>query len=168
MPLPNMWWIVANDRDPEHGWHWKMYFSRPNDSRETFNWGGPNWIKSSTSIARVKEMRRGDLVAAYQASEGIVGFARLGSDGYMSDESGKFDTFDLASAPVVRLHIPIPLEVVKDQPSAKDDFEFVRIVKQGSVFRVSASGRDRLLSLSRQFNPSQASQLDELLESSSA
>jgi hypothetical protein len=159
MTLPDMWWIVANDSDPGHRWHWDRYFAQPGERAQNFNWGGPNWIRSTTSIARVKEMHQGDFVAAYQASEGILGFARLGSDGRKSPETDKFDTFDLASSPTVRFLSPIPLEVIKDQPAAKDEFEFVRIVQQGSVFRVSPSGRDRLLSLARQFNPSQASHI---------
>jgi hypothetical protein len=113
-------------------------------------------------------MREGDLVAAYQAKEGVVGFAVLASDGRVSPESAKFDTFDLAPSPTIRLRSPIPLEVLKDQPQAKQDFEFLRIVQQGSVFRVSQAGRDRLLSLARQFNPSQAAALRPFAPSSSA
>ena len=160
MAPPNMWWIVANDRDPEHGWHWDQFFDEPHDPRQTYNWGGPTWIRSNTSIARVNEMRRGDLVAAFQASEGIVGFARLASDGYKSEDTDKFDTFDLASGPTIRVRTPIPLEVISQSPTAKEEFEFVRIVKQGSVFRVTSSGSARLFSLARQFNPTQAAQID--------
>ncbi len=168
MPGPNMWWIVANDHDPEHGWHWDRFFSRPDDPRHSFNWGGPHWMRSTTSIARVREMRKGDIVAAYQASEGIVGLALLASDGRVSEESGKFDTFDLAPAPTVRLRTPIPLEVIKDQPTSKQDFEFLRIVQQGSVFRVSPWGSERLLSLGRQFNPAQNLSIAAFSEASSA
>ncbi len=168
MGLPNMWWIVANNSDLDHGWHWDRFFSRPHDPRENFNWGGPNWIRSTTSMARVREMRRGDYVAAYQASEGVIGLARLASDGYKSAETDKFDTFDLAPEPTVRLRSAVPLEVIADQPGAKADFEFVRIVKQGSVFRVSPPGRDRLFSLCRQFNPSQAAAINAFQEMNAA
>ena len=163
MTFPSMWWIVANDHDPGHGWHWDRFFSRLEDPSPTFHWGGPDWLRSTTSIARVREMRRGDLVAAYQASEGILGLARLASDGSISPETGKCDAFDLACVPAVRLRTPIPLDVLRGQLNAREDFEFLRIVKQGSVFRVSPAGRDRLLSLSRQFNPAQHSRIDALI-----
>ena len=168
MARPNMWWIVANDHDPEHGWHWDRFFSRPEDPRQNFNWGGPNWIRSTTSMARVRDMRKGDLVAAYQASEGVVGFALLASDGRTSEDTGKFDTFDLAASPTLKLRTPIPLEVIKDQPAAKEAFEFLRIVQQGSVFRVAPSGQDRLISLARQFNPGQTAAIQPFTVTSSA
>jgi len=163
MTEPNMWWIVANDRDPEHGWHWDQYFKNPSDPDRTFNWGGPNWIRSAVSFTRIEEMRRGDIVAAYQASDGIVGLARLASDGYKSPETDKFDTFDLAPSPAVRFNRPVPYEVIRDLLGSKDLFEFVRIAKQGSVFRVSVPGKRRLLQLAQEFNPPQAPLINQFI-----
>jgi len=163
MAQPNMWWIVAYDRDPEHGWHWDQFFENPADPEQTYNWGGPNWIRSNVSFGRIRGMRRGDIVAAYQAGEGVLGLVMLASDGYKSEETHNYDTFDYATSPALRFPKPVPYQVIRDLPSSKDDFEFVRIAKQGSVFRVSQSGQARLLQLSREFNPSQAHRIEEFL-----
>ena len=163
IPQQNMWWIVANDNDPVHGWHWDQFFENPADPEQTDNWGGPNWLRSNVSFIRIEEMRRGDLVAAYQAGEGILGMAMLASDGYRTEETGKYDTFDLASSPALRFRMPIPYKIIRDLRASKDDFEFVRIAKQGSVFRISQAGQVRLLQLAREFNPSQAADVDRFL-----
>ena len=161
------WWIAANDNDPEHGWHWDQFFHHPADPKQNFNWGGPGWIRSTVSFARIERIRTGDAVIAYQAGQGVIGFARLASDGWVSPDSGNFDTFDLAPSPVIRLQNPIPYEVIRDLPGSPDDFEFVRF-HQGSVFSISPAGEARLLSLAAQFNPTQASRLQEFDQSQAA
>ena len=151
------WWVVASDQDPEHGYHWDRYFNEPMDPRESYNWGGPKWINSSVSFSRIREMRAGDRVVAYQARQGVLGFAALASDGYQSADEGAFDTFDLAGSPTIRLGMPIPYAIIRDLPNAKDNFEFVRLYKRGSVYRVTSIGFADLLRLATQLNPDQAS-----------
>jgi len=156
------WWVVASDADPDHGWHWDRFFRTPMDPSEPFNWGGPNWINSTVSFARIKEMRAHDHVVAYQAAEGILGFAELASNGYQAAPGGKFDSFDLAAPPSVRLKAAIPFEIVKDLPRANENFEFVRLVKQGSVFRVTTDGYAQLIRLAKQLNADQATRIASL------
>lgn len=103
-------------------------------------------------------MRRGDYVIAYQVGEGVVGIAQLKSPGYKSRGSDHFDMFDLRSSPVVQLKEPIPLQAIKCLPSAEDIFEFLR-AKQETVFRVEATGFERILSLAAAFNPAMSARL---------
>ena len=159
----NTWWVVASDKDPEHGWHWDQFFNHPADPEQPYDWGGPDWIQSNVSFARIKEMRRGDIVTSYQAGEGILGLAMLASSGYKSEKTDNYDTFDLSTSKILRFGTPIPYRVIRDHPTSREDFEFVRIAKQGSVFRVSSTGQARLLQLSREFNPSQAQRIEQFL-----
>jgi len=109
-------------------------------------------------------MRKGDIVVAYQAGEGIIGLARLASDGYPEVEGGPCDTFDLAPAPIVWLHEPVPLFLVRHIPRARLHFEFLRI-HHGTVFRITPEGFEALLRLIRFLNPEQAEELQAFLES---
>ena len=155
MPSPNMWWIVANDKDPEHGWHWDQFFDNPGDTEQNYDWGGPEWVRSSASFGRIQRMRNSDAFVAYQSDEGVLGFGRLGSNGRLTTRSGNYDSFDLAPSPILRLLKPIPYEVFRDLPDAKKHFEFVKF-HQGTVFGMTEEGQRKLLDLASQFNPSQA------------
>ena len=160
MAKPNSWWIVASKKDPLHGWHWDTYFNDPHDPDNRVDWGGPDWIRSAVSFARIQDMRKGDVVVAYQAGEGVLGLATLGSDGYEHPESGKYDSFDLAEHPTIRLRMPVPYEVIRDAPEARENIEFVRIAKQGTVYGLTAQGFIDIVELMKQFNPSQADQIN--------
>src|SRR5437879_50277 len=115
------WWVSASEQC-EGGWHWGQFFARPKSERR---WGGAEWIRSTTSQARIKVMRDNDIVVAYQAGEGILGLALLGSDGYQDRTGGKYTLFDLRERPLVQLRVPVPLKAVQLLPHAKNSFEFV-------------------------------------------
>jgi len=132
-----VWLVVASDRDPSHGWHWRGLFLGPSLAGGYMRWGGSDWIRSPLSRRRISEMAQGDLVLAYQAGEGIVGLARLASDGYSSSVAGEFDSFNIALSPKIRLDCPLPFRVMSDIPLARR-CEFVR-VKRGTVFQVTFS-----------------------------
>ncbi|WP_448593453.1 hypothetical protein [Thermoflexus hugenholtzii] len=158
MRLPRAWWVVASAAASD--WHWRDFFRDP--AEEGRNWGGREWIRSPLSWARIREMRRGDIVVAYQAGEGVIGLARLASDGYPEVPGGPYDTFDLAPAPLLLLHEPIPLALIRQIPGARSHFEFLRL-HHGTVFRITPEGLEALLRLIRALNPEQAADLDAFL-----
>ena len=144
------WWVVANERE---GWHWNRFFrSAGRDLRGVDKWGGPGWIKSSRSLVHADEMRKGDLVVAYQAREGVRGFAWLASDGYVEGGSGRANKFDIGYRGAVPLETPVPIRAVKQLPDARENFEFVPF-HNGTVFSVSSAGRVQLGLLAAAFNP---------------
>lgn len=159
------WWVTASDRDPNHAWHWDSFFEDYNDPKNYFDWGGPNWIRSTVSFARIKDMRKGDVVVAYQAQEGVVGLVYLGSNGYPSPSGGSYNSFDLKPLPNIRLNRPVPFEVIRDSENASVDFEFIR-VKRGSVFEITPRGFDTLMQLIVGFNPEQESEIAAFLKPS--
>lgn len=149
-----IWWVVANEKGSPRGWHWDEYFPDARSGGEPYEWGGPHWIKSGRSLAHVQTMRRGDVVVAYQASEGVVGFTRLvgGASGQLGQVP---DHFFLSGRRALRLVRPVPLEAVRRIPDACIDFEFMRF-HQATVFAVTPVGMRRLCFLAAAFNPSQA------------
>lgn len=157
-----VWWVTASLNDDDTGWHWRKFFLSRNRAREGHAWGGPGWITSSTSIARIAEMRQGDYVVAYQAQEGVVGLARLASRGYNYRGSEKTDAFDLRETPAIWLETPIPLAAIKLLPRSRDLFEFVRSGR-GTVFRVEPGGLERVLALARAYNPEIDSRLGRMV-----
>lgn len=156
------WWITASEQNPEHAWHWRQYFAHPDDAQQRLDRGGPEWIRSHTSFARIVEMHAGDVIVAYQAGEGVVGLAYLASDGYQHVRGGHFDSFDLARGPTVWLSYPVPYEVIRDLPGARTHIEFVRI-RQGAVFRIHALGFEHLLRAILLLNPDRVDAIHALL-----
>ncbi len=165
MPAINYWWITASERNPKQSWHWRYYFENPSDPTNHNDFGGPKWIKSKVSFARIKEMCAGDVVVAYQAGEGVVGLAYIASEGYPHVESGNYDTFDLKPKPTVWLDEPIPLELIRELSDAKRNFEFLRVLR-GSVFRVSERGFDALIEMIKSFSPAQQKAITRFLRHS--
>jgi hypothetical protein len=160
------WWITASDKNPENPpWRWEWFFQNPSQHREERGWGGPDWINSYISFARIREMRKGDAVIAYQAGEGIVGLAYLDSDGYQFIEGGEYDTFDLKPSPTVWLNMVVPYSVIRGLPEAHDNIEFVRI-HQGTVFEVTSKGFDAILQCILDLNRNQAKEVRRFLSHS--
>ena len=153
---PRSWWVSASMTPAGVGWHWKSYFRNP--TRDCLRWGGPKWIQSDVSRARIEQMRAGDFVICYQARDGITGIAQLKSNGYKARGSGHYDMFDLRRSPSIWLENPVPLKVVRAIPRAADIFEFVRGTR-GTVFSVEPGGFERILGLGIAFNPELSSQL---------
>ncbi len=120
-----IWWITASEADSMHPWHWRQFFKKPSDRRQRINWGGPEWINSPRSFASIEKMRVGDVVVAYQAREGVVGLALLATGGRRSDDSGRFDTFDLSAAPTVLLQDPISFHSIVQIPNSSKLFDAV-------------------------------------------
>jgi hypothetical protein len=150
----NYWWVTASEQNKKRAWHWTYYFEAPDDPANRIDFGGPQWIKSKISFARIEKMCAGDVTVAYQASEGVLGLAYLASEGYPQVEGGNFDTFDLRAKPCVLLGESIPLEIVRQLPNAKKNFEFLRVLR-GTVFHVSKQGFDELIKVMLSFNPKQ-------------
>lgn len=150
----NTWWVTANDNPAGRngGWHWDQFLRPRRPRKKAYWWGGPEWIRSPQSRALIAKMRRGDLVVAFQSSVGVVGFARLATDGYPADGSEGADCFDLKPSGSLRLASPVPFSVVRTLPAADEHFGFVKF-HQGTVFRVSREGRRRLGLLAAAFNP---------------
>ncbi len=148
------WWIVANDSpsSKKGGWHWKQFFASALRTSRPYWWGGSDWIRSGPSLALIREMRKGDLIVAYQAKVGIIGFARLASNGYSKHDGSLPDCFDLSTRGAVKLATPIPLSAVRALPDARDDIGFVKF-QQSTVHRVSPQGRRRLGLLAGAFDP---------------
>jgi len=133
----NVWLVVASERirgKPE-GWHWDDFFLRRHEwSPADFSWGGYEWIRSPLSLKCIREMRRGDIVVAYQAGEGVIGLCALSSNGYEDvPGSGDVNTFDLAPEPAIRLDNPVPLPQLKNDPQTSPLFRQL----QGSVFKAT-------------------------------
>jgi hypothetical protein len=151
------WWIVANDSSTGNmgGWHWRTFFGHARRSRGPYQWGGPTWIRSGPSRALIREMREGDLVIAYQARVGVIGFAHLQSGGYSCEGDESPDCFDLSTRGALKLARPIPLVAVRALPDARLNFGFIRF-QQSTVHRVSAIGRRRIGLLAGAFDPSVA------------
>ena len=146
------WWVTASLKKSGGGWHWDQFFRRAGGRRKVSRWGGPGWIDSHVSFARIKEMRRGDYVIAYQAGEGVAGIVKLASRGYNARGSEYFDMFDLHVSGALRFPDPIPLSVIKSLPASREIFEFVRSGR-GTVFVVEPGGLERVACLGAAFNP---------------
>ena len=145
MSTINYWWVTAS----EPRWNWKSFFDKPHDP-DNFAWSD---IESPASRARIETMGKRDVVVAYQAKEGVVGFAILTSDGYQSDNKF-FDSFDLDSEQFIELGIPVPYREVSELSMAKENFDFVKIGR-GTVFGVTPAGFEDLIHLACRFNPKQ-------------
>jgi hypothetical protein len=158
----NYWWVVASDRDPDHGWHWERFFTQPFEDGERYEWGGADWIRSSFSQLRIEEMRKGDLVVAYQAGEGVLGFIYLATNGFSSELDGKYDSFDLEPSPFVCFKKPIPYSVIRDLPNSHKHFEFVNF-HQNTVFRITPKGFELLLYVVLEENPRQKKDIERFL-----
>jgi len=137
MAEANVWLVVASERikGKQEGWHWDEFFLRRQEwSPADFSWGGYEWIRSPLSLKCIREMKRGDIVVAYQAGEGIIGLCALASDGYEEvPGSGDLNTFDLAPEPALRLDNPVPLARLKSDPEVAPLFRQL----QGSVFKAT-------------------------------
>lgn len=133
----NVWLVVASERikGKTEGWHWDDFFTRRHEwSTGEFSWGGYEWIRSPLSLKFIREMKRGDIVVAYQAGEGILGLCALSSGGYEEvPGSGDVNTFDLACEPALRLDKPVLLSHLKSDPQISPLFRQL----QGSVFKAT-------------------------------
>ncbi len=158
------WWVTASDKNRVHPWHWRQFFEDSDNPAQRYDWGGPDWINSWVSFARIREMRAGDVVVAYQADEGVVGLVYLASPGYQHFDEGNYDTFDLASTPHAWLTQPVPYQVIRDLPGARKHIEFVGAkVKRGTVFRISPTGFKMILRLILDFNPNHRGEVGDFL-----
>ena len=91
-------------------------------------------------------------------------FGYLASDGYPQAPGGMHDSFDLRSKPTVWLKEPVPFQIVRELPDAREDIEFVRAkVKQGTAFRITERGFDGIVKMARSFNPSQTGEIRRFL-----
>jgi len=130
----NVWLVVANERikGKEEGWHWDDFFLHRHEwAPADFSWGGYEWIRSPQSLKCIRQMKRGDIIVAYQAGEGIVGLCATATGGYEEvPASGDINTFDIAPEPAIRLKNPVPLKKLKSDPRTCSLFRQL----QGSVF----------------------------------
>ncbi|MBI3537843.1 MAG: hypothetical protein HY070_09830 [Chloroflexi bacterium] len=157
------WWVTASDHspDPKRQVRWEKFFQNDDSERDN-TWGGPDWIKASLSIVHIKEMRKSDVVVAYQAGEGIVGLAYLKTNGYQDPKSRKYDSFDLEPSPTVWLNTLVPLDSIRHLSNAKQDIEFIKILR-GTVFSITQIGFRKILDLIIKFNPDQRKEINDFL-----
>jgi hypothetical protein len=97
-------------------------------------------------------MRGGDIVVAYQAGTGVVGFARVERERERGVDSADVNTFLLDPTQRIGLKHPIPHAVVHLLPGATKTYESLRL-KHGSVFAIAPPGTAQLLSLAEAYNP---------------
>jgi len=160
------WWVVASEHmDPyKKSWHWDWFFSNPSNGKD---WGGPDWVTSTHSYKHIEQMRKGDIVVAYQAYEKeIVGLVYLESRG-KKGSTGQYDTFDLLKSPIVYFpsHRRTPYKAVCSLSQAKKEIEFCsdHVIRQGTVFEITQNGFDIILSVIIRLNASQESEIREFL-----
>ena len=142
------WWVTANAAG--RGGGWDQFFNQ--HLLGPYPWGGPEWIRSRTSIARIREMRKGDLIFAYQAPQGLVGLTRLASDGYAEQDGGATDVFDLDPSERLSLPTAVPFKAIRALPGATAEIEAVRM-RQGTVFALTPKGIDLLVRAMTEANP---------------
>ena len=155
------WRVTVSDLspDPNRKVRWEYFFDDP---RRDNHWGGPDWIKASLSIVHIKEMRKGDIAVAYQAGEGLVGLAYLETNGYQDSKSREYDSFDLKPSPIVPFNTLVPLGAIRRLPNAKEDIEFVKILR-GTVFSITPRGFRKILDLILKYNPEQSNEISRFL-----
>ncbi len=156
------WWVTGSEGS-EGGYHWNSYLT---SSGGEYEWGGAKWIKSPHSFTCIEEMRKGDVIVAYQASEGILGLGLLSGDGYQEKTEGPYNIFPLSSSKL-RLKEQIPLDAIRALPHARSSFEFLAVLR-GSVFKIEKKGFDRLIGLLLAYNPSQHKQIRSFLQKAKA
>src|SRR5260221_11398220 len=115
---PQHWWVTASERNPKRSWRWDTFFDDPEEDR----FWSRNWVKSGISRARITKMCEGDLVVAYQASEGAVGLACVDS----KDDLPRNSVFGLKPNPAVKLKQVVAFDKIRDLPDARNRIEFLR------------------------------------------
>ena len=155
------WWVNASeDERQDSGWHWSQFFDEAGPAR--FERGGPEWIRSSASHVRIREMCAGDFVIAYQAGEGVVGFTRLAKRRL---RRWKRTNYSVRPRWAERLPLenPVPFSVLRQVPRSAAEIEAIK-QPAGTVFRVSPLGL-RSSGSARAFNPYQASAIRQFVAS---
>jgi hypothetical protein len=107
-------------------------------------------------------MRKGDIIVAHQAAEGVQGLAYLDSDGHQSVPGGPYDTFDLKSSPMIWLRVPVPVHLIRQQPDSEDNIEFLKFA-QGTVFRITTKGFEIVLQCILSLNGDQQERINRFL-----
>jgi len=159
-PRPKFWWVVASK--PATGWHWRKFFEKPNRERQ--------WreIEAPQSRTHIRNMRKGDVVVAYQAYErNVLALILLGSDGLFDDTRNEWDSFDLNPNPngFVKLDTPVKLSELRNIPNAESDIDFLSYTRpQGTVFEITPRGRNGILKLIRAHNPKKRKRIAKLLD----
>jgi hypothetical protein len=156
----NFWLVSANENGTVYQYHWREFYNKPNQKTQRDNWCGDQGVKSNTSNARIQEMRINDIIVSYQVGEGIVGFARLASEGYRYRD--RYWTFDLKPAPIVRFSTVLPFSDMRQLPYARQDIEFVRMLK-GTVFRITQRGFENITNALLYLNPKQQDKVQAFL-----
>ena len=80
-------------------------------------------------------MQANDILVCYQARVGIVGLARLASEGYQHPVKHYY-TFDIQPRPVVWFANPLECAEIRYLPNARQDIEFLKMSKSQIVHPV--------------------------------
>lgn len=158
----NYWWIVASENTSDGGWHWDNFFDHSFKKGDVSPWGGADWIRSTSSHKKIKNMRKGDIVVAHQGGEGVLGLIYLADDGKWNKHENQYDSFVLKTSPIVYFDNPIPFKLIKELPDAAQHFEFVKF-HQGTVFTMTSEGFKMLTDLAAELNPSQIKEMESFL-----
>ena len=160
---PQSVWVVKcreNLRKGE-GWHWKFYF---NGNDVPFQFGGSDWIRSTTAPARIKRMQPEDLVVCYQTERrAIVGLTQIASYGYSDLKSGKLNSFDLVRADDAFSILDSPLTIQELRDQGCDPKKAFRPGTQGTVFEMSEAEFNSLLAVIGNLHPERKLELSELV-----
>ncbi len=120
------------------------YAELERDKRTT--WEG---VRNFEARNNLRAMKVGDLCLFYHSSEGlhVVGIAKVLKEAYPDPTAPGEDWSVVDVAPVKPLKIPVPLEVIKSEPSLAD----IALIKRSrlSVVPVSKPHFDYILKLSK-------------------
>jgi hypothetical protein len=129
----SFWHVTGSMNGPTYKYHWEKFYLKPKrDSGE--NWCGDEGVKSGLSNKHIQEMQKNNVIVSYQATEGIVGLARLASGGYCHEEG--YWTFNLKTKPTVWFENPLTCAEMRNLPRA-DKIEFIKVGCAGTVFKIT-------------------------------
>ena len=148
------------------GWHWHSYFdNEAGDWSRSEAWGNRNWIRSTSSMKRIREeVAKGDLVVCYQVEErAILGLTQMAACG--TDDppgSGYYNTITLVSASKA-LKLNRPLTVFELRATGCDPKSF-RPGSLGTVFPISDSELKGIITAVKSYSPTMVTKLDRWLK----
>lgn len=133
---PTRFWLVKSE--PE-SFSWAQFVSD----------GGTAWtgVRSFAARLHLRAMKKGDQVFFYHSNVGkeIVGLAEVSKEGYADPTADEGDWTAVGLKPVRPLRKPVPLTVMKTDPTLKN----IELIRQSrlSVLPVTAAEAARILKL---------------------
>jgi hypothetical protein len=164
----SVWLVKCSDyaKGGSGGWHWNDYLDNERGvwSRDE-TWGGPEWIRSTSSMKRIREeIAKGDLVVCYQVEErAILGLTQMAACG--TDDppgSGDYNTITLVSASkALKLNRPLTVFELRDTGCDPKSFGPGSL---GTVFPLSDSEFKGIIAAIKAYSPKMMTKLDRWLK----